>query len=372
MFQREPNRSALPRFISSASVFALACAIWVGLTGSADAQHRYDPFTVPVQSPDAGEPQTRHLGTFRIEASPLRGDARDAETPSSTHSFDDEPIVEPADRRPLAPEFEGVASQDLLQTFADARAAQAEGDEARAQRLFERVIATQPNGRLADAARRDLAKLYGAALDQPESSNADDLSPPQRETAQPLTNRTARQPKVAARAPIAIPRSRRVVMLERQFIADVGDRVFFAGGRAELGARARDVIESQAQWLTAHPDLSVIVQGHADDGTAPRRAQDDLSLKRAEAVRQLLIANGISAQRVRTEAFGQSRPVADCRSESCQAQNRRVVTLIEDRPVQTAKDGGTRTTGRLTDGRATEASPRDPAQPASAGAPSRN
>lgn len=339
MFQRAVSRAVVSNNLQCFGAPFLAVALVLSVAGGAHAQDRTREFKRLMEAGESNQPTTTHLGTFHIQG--MHGETAGPRSPvrAPRPSIGSGAAVEGAG--PLVPEFDGVAAQDLLRTFANARAAHAEGDTARAQRLFERVIATQPNGRLADAARSDLATLYrapgvdahGPIVERP-AGGAERAAALVRDTPDASTGA---EPKPR---PIVVPRSRRVVMLERQFIADVGDRVFFASGRADLGARARDVIHSQAQWLAAHPDLSVIVQGHADDGTAQRRVQDDLSLKRAEAVRQLLIANGLSSQRVRTEAFGRSRPLANCARATCQAQNRRVVTVIADLPIKTAIDDG--------------------------------
>jgi outer membrane protein OmpA-like peptidoglycan-associated protein len=115
-----------------------------------------------------------------------------------------------------------------------------------------------------------------------------------------------------------------------EFQSEAGDRVFFAEGSAELGARARVALDAQAAWLRAHPSVAVTVEGHADDwGSA--RDNIELSQKRATAVRQSLIARGVPAERIATVAFGRTRRAADCAAPMCNAQNRRSVTVPNPR-----------------------------------------
>lgn len=114
-----------------------------------------------------------------------------------------------------------------------------------------------------------------------------------------------------------------------------GDRVFFGEGSAELGFRARIAIRAQAAWLANHPDLLVIVEGHADDTGAPE-ANLTLSRQRAEAVRLRLIESGVAPERIRTVAFGRRRPIAVCPIAACAAQNRRVVTVVQEAPAPAA------------------------------------
>lgn len=70
-----------------------------------------------------------------------------------------------------------------------------------------------------------------------------------------------------------------------------------------------------------------MIEGHADEqGT--REYNLALGARRANAVREYLISQGVSAARVRTVSYGKERPIAVCSEESCYAQNRRAVTII--------------------------------------------
>jgi outer membrane protein OmpA-like peptidoglycan-associated protein len=116
-----------------------------------------------------------------------------------------------------------------------------------------------------------------------------------------------------------------------EFRTEAGDRVFFPEGSAELGARARAALDAQAAWLRVHPSVAVTVEGHADDwGSA--RDNLEISQKRAAAVRQRLIARGVSAERIATVAFGRTRRAADCATPMCNAQNRRSITVPYPHP----------------------------------------
>src|SRR5690242_12024282 len=76
--------------------------------------------------------------------------------------------------------------------------------------------------------------------------------------------------------------------LAAEFLSAVGDRVFFGDASAELGSRGRVALEAQAAWLARHPDLSIVVEGHADDMGGDAH-NIDISRKRAEAVRRRLM-----------------------------------------------------------------------------------
>lgn len=121
------------------------------------------------------------------------------------------------------------------------------------------------------------------------------------------------------------------------FQTQAGDRVFFSEASVELGLRGRVALEAQAAWLVKHPSLSVIVEGHADDGGGFDH-NFELSRRRADAVSRRLIQMGVAPERVRTVAYGRERLVAECAAAACAAQNRRAVTVVGP-PLDTAAAG---------------------------------
>ena len=123
-----------------------------------------------------------------------------------------------------------------------------------------------------------------------------------------------------------------------EFQAEVGDRVFFSEGSAELGARARSALEAQAAWLKRHAALPVTVEGHADDAGVVNHNLE-VSRRRAEAVRRRLIESGVAPERIRIVAYGRERPIAQCAEPSCAAQNRRVVTVVSAATATSAPVG---------------------------------
>jgi len=115
--------------------------------------------------------------------------------------------------------------------------------------------------------------------------------------------------------------------LASQFQSAVGDRVFFSEASAELGTRGRLALQAQAEWLVRYPQLSIVVEGHADDGGGIAHNLS-LSRQRAEVVQHRLVQMGVAPERIRIAAFGRERLIADCAAAACAAQNRRAVTII--------------------------------------------
>ena len=111
------------------------------------------------------------------------------------------------------------------------------------------------------------------------------------------------------------------------FSETIGDRVLFAVDESTLNDSARQILAAQVNWLKDNTDYDIIVEGHADEqGT--REYNLALSAKRASAVQQYMIAQGIAPGRIRTVPYGKERPIAICSEESCYAQNRRAVTVL--------------------------------------------
>ncbi len=111
------------------------------------------------------------------------------------------------------------------------------------------------------------------------------------------------------------------------FNQTIGDRVLFAVDQSTLTASAQSILAQQAVWLNQHPTYTAIIEGHADEqGT--REYNLALGARRASAVQQYLISQGILATRLQTVSYGKERPLAVCSDEACYSQNRRAVTVI--------------------------------------------
>ncbi|MFC7333292.1 peptidoglycan-associated lipoprotein Pal [Rhodocista pekingensis] len=109
--------------------------------------------------------------------------------------------------------------------------------------------------------------------------------------------------------------------------ANVGDRVFFGFDRFDLTPEATATLDRQAAWLKQYPNVTVTVEGHADErGT--REYNLALGERRATAVKNYLTALGVDTARVQTISYGKERPAVLGSDESAWAQNRRGVTVI--------------------------------------------
>lgn len=111
------------------------------------------------------------------------------------------------------------------------------------------------------------------------------------------------------------------------FQESVGDRVLFAVDQSNLSYEAQSTLDGQAQWLMTNADYTAIIEGHADEqGT--REYNLALGARRANAVQEYLVQQGVSASRLKVVSYGKERPIEICSQEACYAKNRRAVTII--------------------------------------------
>ena len=106
----------------------------------------------------------------------------------------------------------------------------------------------------------------------------------------------------------------------------VPDRVFFATNKSSLTTAARDTLRKQATWLRKNKDITVTVEGHADErGT--REYNLALGERRANAAKDYLMTYGISSNRISVLSYGKERPVDSGSNPLAWSKNRRSVTV---------------------------------------------
>ena len=99
--------------------------------------------------------------------------------------------------------------------------------------------------------------------------------------------------------------------------------ILFRTESAELRSESIAVLNATADTLNANPGVAVEIAGHTDsDGDADYN--QDLSDRRANAVRDYLISRGVSGSRLSAAGYGESQPVASNATAEGKAQNRRV------------------------------------------------
>ena len=114
---------------------------------------------------------------------------------------------------------------------------------------------------------------------------------------------------------------------QEDLTVEVGDRVFFDFDSYDVRADQRGTVEALAAWLDTNPSVTLSIEGHADErGT--REYNLALGERRANAVRDYLVALGTNPARLTTVSFGEERPAVLGSNESAWAQNRRGVFVV--------------------------------------------
>ena len=104
---------------------------------------------------------------------------------------------------------------------------------------------------------------------------------------------------------------------------ELGMVIYFEFDSSEVRAADQDLVSRHAMQLGQNPGAQVRLEGHADE-RGSREYNIGLGERRAQAVRQMLLIQGVSANQISTVSFGEERPIGFGSSESDYAQNRRV------------------------------------------------
>jgi peptidoglycan-associated lipoprotein len=98
--------------------------------------------------------------------------------------------------------------------------------------------------------------------------------------------------------------------------------VFFAFDDATIRSDQRSMVEQDFAYLKAHPEAKVAVEGNCDErGTEEYNLA--LGQRRADTVKQALVAEGIPADRMNTISYGKEKPFANGHDEAAWRLNRR-------------------------------------------------
>ena len=116
--------------------------------------------------------------------------------------------------------------------------------------------------------------------------------------------------------------------LQADLVAKAGsDTVYFGTDEYSLDQATQVTLAAQARWLIATSNVRASIEGHADErGT--REYNQALGERRANAVRNYLVAQGVPTSRLVVTSWGKERPVAQGSNEEAWAQNRRAVTVV--------------------------------------------
>lgn len=103
--------------------------------------------------------------------------------------------------------------------------------------------------------------------------------------------------------------------------------ILFDTDSSVLKPQSKQLLNDVARVLTDYPDTNVLVKGHTDN-TGSETHNQSLSERRALAVHNYLVTQGVTAARLNSMGFGESMPVADNGTDYGRSQNRRVELQI--------------------------------------------
>lgn len=145
---------------------------------------------------------------------------------------------------------------------------------------------------------------------------------PQPETPQPVNEETTpvvESPSTPASVNEDLPPAKN---LDQEQRATLEERISFAFDQSDLSSTARQQLTAKAEILRQMADLSLRIEGHADE-----RGSDEynlaLSNRRSAAAMRYLVSQGISQSRLETVGYGEERPLDSAETESAWAKNRR-------------------------------------------------
>ena len=107
------------------------------------------------------------------------------------------------------------------------------------------------------------------------------------------------------------------------------DNLLFDTGGTTLHVGSQRNLDPLVQYLRDHPERRISIEGHTDS-VGEKSFNIDLSLRRAEAVKNYLVTSGISRNRISTNGFGESMPVTSNNTAHGRQMNRRVEIVILD------------------------------------------
>jgi peptidoglycan-associated lipoprotein len=114
-------------------------------------------------------------------------------------------------------------------------------------------------------------------------------------------------------------------MMRRKFI---NEDVYFDYDSSAITEYAQGVLAAKAEWLRANPSSYALIEGHCDE-----RGTNEYNLalgdRRANTVKNYLVALGISSQRLRTVSYGEERPANPAHTEEAWAKNRRAHFVLD-------------------------------------------
>jgi len=124
---------------------------------------------------------------------------------------------------------------------------------------------------------------------------------------------------------VASPTHESTSAVQKQADKPSANSVYFAFDSASIDASSKTLLDAYAAWLGSN-NISTTIEGNCDE-RGSREYNLALGQRRADSVKDYLVAQGISSSRIDTVSFGEEKPECTGTGEACWAQNRRAEVL---------------------------------------------
>ena len=112
-------------------------------------------------------------------------------------------------------------------------------------------------------------------------------------------------------------------------IIDLARAIYFQTGKDAFTDETEIRLESLKEIISSYPNTQFRIEGHTDS-TGSDKINQELSQKRADAVKAYLVENGISEANLTATGFGSSKPIGDNNTSKGRQANRRVDIFAEN------------------------------------------
>jgi len=126
---------------------------------------------------------------------------------------------------------------------------------------------------------------------------------------------------------------------EHGWILTLGSDLLFDLGQARLKPGGRRALTSLARFMSQHAERKIVIEGFTDNSGSPQ-ANQRLSERRAAAVREALVREGIEPARIEARGLGAAYPVASNDNTGGRQLNRRVEILLGETATRAATGAG--------------------------------
>ncbi|NMB99904.1 MAG: peptidoglycan-associated lipoprotein Pal [Thermoanaerobaculaceae bacterium] len=106
-------------------------------------------------------------------------------------------------------------------------------------------------------------------------------------------------------------------------------RIHFETNKWAILPEAREILKKNAEWIMAHPEFKLIIEGHCDERNT-EAYNLALGERRANSAKEFLVGLGVPASKIQTVSYGENKPLCTDHNEECWQQNRRAEFLLTE------------------------------------------